>query len=56
MNKFLMVLSAVLTLSFSTFDADAAKRLGGGGNVGAQRNRPNKQPPRRPHRPHNHPV
>ena len=48
MNKFLMVLSAVLTLSFSTFDADAAKRLGGGGNVGAQRNMTAQPPAKSP--------
>ena len=48
MNKFLMVLSAVMTLSFSTFDADAAKRLGSGGNVGAQRNMTAQPPAKSP--------
>ncbi len=39
MNKFLMVLATILTFGLGAFDADAAKqRLGGGGNVGAQRN------------------
>jgi predicted lipid-binding transport protein (Tim44 family) len=37
MNRFLMVLCATLTFSLFAFDADAARRLGGGGNFGAQR-------------------
>jgi predicted lipid-binding transport protein (Tim44 family) len=37
MNKFLTILCTILTFSLFTFDADAARRLGGGGNFGAQR-------------------
>lgn len=37
MNKLLMILGTLLTFSLSAFDADAAKRLGGGSNIGAQR-------------------
>lgn len=37
MNKFLMVLCTLLTFSLFAFDADAARRLGGGSNLGAQR-------------------
>lgn len=47
MNKVLMVLCAALSLGLSAFDAEAAKRLGGGGNVGAQRNM-TAQPPAKP--------
>ncbi len=38
MNKLLMVLCTMLTFGLGSADADAAKRLGGGSNVGAQRN------------------
>jgi len=38
MNKLLMALCTILTFSLFAFDADAARRLGGGGNIGAQRN------------------
>jgi len=37
MNKFLMALCTILSFSLFSFDADAARRLGGGNNVGAQR-------------------
>jgi len=37
MNKFLIILSAILTFGLVVFDASAAQRLGGGKNVGAQR-------------------
>ncbi len=37
MNKLLMILGTILTFSLTAFDADAAKRLGGGSNIGAQR-------------------
>ena len=37
MNRFLMVLCTILSLSLLTFDAAAASRLGGGKSVGAQR-------------------
>ena len=47
MNKVLVVLCTVLSLSMVAFDADAARRLGGGGNFGAQRNM-TVQPPARP--------
>jgi predicted lipid-binding transport protein (Tim44 family) len=47
MNKVLMVLCSILTFSLLAFDADAARRLGGGGNIGAQRNM-TAQPPAKP--------
>jgi len=47
MQKFMMVLTAVLAFGLTAFDADAAKRLGGGSNVGAQRNM-TAQPPAKP--------
>lgn len=37
MNRFLMVLCATLTFSLLTVDAEAARRLGGGKSIGAQR-------------------
>ena len=37
MNKFLIILSAILTFGLVVFDASAAQRLGGGKSVGAQR-------------------
>jgi predicted lipid-binding transport protein (Tim44 family) len=48
MNKFLMVLTTVLAFGMSAFDAEAAKRLGGGGNVGAQRNMTAQPPAKTP--------
>ena len=38
MNKFLTVLSVFLMCMLTAIDADAARRLGGGGNFGTQRN------------------
>jgi predicted lipid-binding transport protein (Tim44 family) len=41
MNKTsILLLTAALTLGIASFDADAAKRFGGGGNLGAQRSSP----------------
>ena len=37
MNKFIMVIIAFLSMGLIAADADAARRLGGGGNFGAQR-------------------
>jgi predicted lipid-binding transport protein (Tim44 family) len=38
MNKLLIALCTILSFSLFTHNADAARRLGGGGNIGAQRN------------------
>ena len=38
MNKMLTVFAALLSLGLFAYDAEAAKRLGGGSSVGAQRN------------------
>jgi predicted lipid-binding transport protein (Tim44 family) len=48
MNKFLMILCTMLTFGFGIADADAAKRLGGGSNVGAQRNMTPQPPAKAP--------
>ena len=40
MKRLSLALAAVLTLGIAAFDADAARRFGGGGNVGKQRPAP----------------
>ena len=48
MNKFLIILSAILTFGLVVFDASAAQRLGGGKNVGAQRSATAQPPAKAP--------
>ena len=40
MKRLSLALATVLTLGLAAFDADAARRFGGGGNVGKQRPAP----------------
>jgi len=52
MNKLMLgFAAALLCVAFAATDADAAKRLGGGGNVGAQRNITNAPPAAAPAKP-----
>ena len=47
MKTFLMSLVVLLTLGLASMDADAARRFGGGGNLGKQRPAPTmKEAPR----------
>ena len=48
MNKFSIILSAILTFGFVVFDASATQRLGGGKSVGAQRSATAQPPAKAP--------